>query len=69
MRCPLSQIYDTYGSLSLLCGFGGARDPIETRSNEMYVLFVSNNVLIYHGFNITYATIQSKPLGHYFFIN
>ena len=29
----------------------------------MYVLFVSNNALIYDGFNISYATIKSKPLN------
>ena len=54
------QISDAYAPLTALCGFGGERPPLETRSNVMYVLFVSNNYLTAAGFNLTFEAVPSK---------
>ena len=54
------QISDEYAPISLLCGFGGERPPIETRSNVMYVHFISNNYLTAAGFNLTFEAVRSK---------
>ena len=54
------QISDNIGELTILCGFGDVRPPLETRSSMMFVEFYSNNYLVFKGFNVTYEAIESK---------
>ena len=54
-----TQINDTIGPLSLLCGNGNAA-AMETRTSVMFVQFISNNILSHTGFNMSYGQIQSK---------
>ena len=53
------QIADSIGPLSVLCGTGSA-PPGETRTNVMFVQFISNNVVSRTGFNMTYVQERSK---------
>ena len=59
MLLEIFQIADTIGPLVFLCGTGSVQ-PQETRTNVMYVQFVSNNVVSRGGFNMSYSQVRSK---------
>ena len=48
-----------------MCGISDNMVPgevMETRSNVMYIRFLSNNINTARGFNLTYAEFESKYL-------
>ena len=56
------QIYDELGIIREVCGVTDNRYPkqtLESRSNKVYIRFVSNNINSAQGFNLTYMEFES----------